>query len=87
MRHRTVVFCDKVKGVGLGGEKGGFDGLAARVRNRSRHQPLKLASVVGTVAVELALVNRAGQVLEDEPHRGVCPERHANAQAVVDPML
>ena len=84
MRHAPVVFCNKVKSLGLGGEKGSLDCLAARIRNRPRHQSLELAGVVGAVAVELALVDGPGQVPEDEPHRGVCPERHADAEPVVE---
>ena len=84
MLVRTIVFCNKVKRFGLLGEERRFNRLASRVRNRSRHEACELAGVVRVVAVQLALVDGAGQVLEDEPHCRVRPERHADAEAVVE---
>ena len=81
---RSVVLCDKIERLGFGRVEGGLDGLAARVRNRSGHQSLELAGVVRAVAVQLALVDGAGQVPEDEPHGRVRPKRHADAEAVVE---
>ena len=84
VRVRSIVFCNKVKRFGLFGEECCFNRLAARVRYWPWYESRELAGVVRVVAVQLALVDGPRQVLEDEPHRRVCPKRHADAEAVVE---